>query len=148
MTTTHMNRRLATVAITAAAIFGLSACAGSPTGGGAAPAEKEQTVAEACAVIADTMTDATSEFQDLSMDDMASVIEAMDAATASLDDASTKVTNEEVAELLPQLQEMFQKASEGMTAISEGDLDKLAEFQDLGTEFQDVVADYQELCSA
>ena len=148
MTTKHLNRRLATISITAAAIFGLSACAGSPTGGGAAPAEKEQTVAQACAVIADTMNDATSEFQEMSMDDMDSVIQAMDAAIASLDDASAKVTNDEVAELLPQLQEMFQKASEGMTAISEGDLEKLTEFQDMGTEFQDVIADYTELCSA
>ncbi len=147
MTTKHMNRRLATVAITAAALLGLSACAGSPTGGAAAPVEKEQTVAQACAAIADTMTDATSEFQAMSMDDMDSVIQAMDAAIASLDDASTKVTNAEVAELLPQLQEMFQKASDGMTAISEGDLEKLAEFQDLGTEFQDVIAEYQELCA-
>ena len=147
MTTTHMNRRLATVAITAAAILGLSACAGSPTGGSAAPAEKTQSVAEACATIADTMEDATSEFQSMDMENMDSVVDAMNAATESLDEAASNVTNEEVAELLPQLQEMFVKVSEGMAAIADGDLEKLAEFQDLGTEFQGVLAEYQELCA-
>lgn len=160
MRTSLLHRGLAAVAITATAMLGLSACMGAPIvssgssnpSQSAAPADDSgasggQTVAEACALIADTMTQATEEFENLSAEDPSAVIDSMDAAVQAISDASSSVTNEEVAALLPSLQDMFQTLSDALRAIAEGDMSKLAEFENVGTEFQETSTQFQELCA-
>jgi len=154
-----MRRRLAALAIAGTAIFGLSACTGAPSvvstetssNESSAPAEDGgndgQTVAEACALISDTMTQATEGFENLSAEDPAAAVAAMDAAVQALSEASTDITNEEVAALLPSLQDMFQSLADALRALADGDLSKLSEFENLGTEFQETGAQFQELCA-
>ena len=159
MRTSLLHRRLAAVAIAATAIFGLSACTGAPvvsngtpSSESSAPAEDNgggegQTVAEACALISDTMTQATEEFENLSAEDPAAAVAAMDAAVQALTDASSEITNEEVAALMPSLQNMFQSLADALRALADGDMSKLAEFENLGTEFQETGTRFQELCA-
>lgn len=160
MRTSLLHRGLAAVAITATAMLGLSACTGAPivSSGSSTPSQSAppaddsgasggQTVAEACALIADTMTQAGSGFENIASGDFATMIDAMEAATQGLADASSEVTNEEVAALLPSFQDMFQKLVDGLTAISEGDTEALAEFENLGTEYQETAERYETLCA-
>lgn len=158
MRTPFLSRRLAAVAIAAVALAGLTACTGSPaasgTGAPSSNATSEagsggaQTTEEACQLVNDTITAATDEFEQATTDDPAAVADAFHAAAESIADASGQVTNEEVAALLPPLQELFQKVSEVLPAIIEGDTSKAAEFQELGTDLQTSMQQFEALCGA
>ncbi|WP_127818703.1 hypothetical protein [Microbacterium sp. CPCC 204701] len=159
MRTTLLNRGLAAVAITAIALLGMTACTGTPISSSngstsssesAPPAEESgsgQTVAEACALIEDTMNQAMQEYENMSVEDPAALIAAMDAAVQSLSDASAQVTNEEVGALMPSLQEMFQTLADAFTALADGDMSKLTELEGVTAEFQQTATRFQELCA-
>jgi len=156
-----LRRRIAVLAIAGTAIFGLSACTGTPvtpqsssTTGGSTPQNQDdtagdegQTTAEACTLIQDTITQATDEFENVSSEDPAAVVAAMEAAAQRIAEASTQVTNDEVAALLPSLQGMFQGVADAMGAIAEGDVSKLSEVEELGTGFQETSEKFQALCA-
>lgn len=159
MRTPNLSRRIAALTIAAVAALGLTGCtgfpAGSPSGsatGGAAsesPAaggDGEQTVEEACQLVTDTITEATAEFEQATTDDPAAVADAFNAAAQSIADASTQVTNEEVAALLPSLQELFEQVAEVLPAIIEGDTSKASEFEQMGTDLQESMQQFEELC--
>lgn len=158
MLTPLRSRRFAAVVIAAAALAGLTACTGSPAGTGgsansSAPAEDgsgggAQTTEEACQLVQDTITDATSEFEEATGEDPAAAAEAFQAAAQSIADASADVTNEEVAALLPPLQELFERVAEVLPAIIDGDTSKLTEFEEIGTDLQTSMQQFQELCGA
>ena len=110
-----MNRTFPAAAMTAAALLLLVGCTGDAepdTAATAATAEDEstgqsqdapgddgQSVEDACAVIAQTITDATAEFEGGDADDLAAVAEAMEAAAAELATEAGAITNDEVAAL-------------------------------------------------
>lgn len=165
MRTPFLSRRIAALALTAAALVGLTACTGLPGGAGtpapstSASADADsgdsgdtgdsgsgQTTEEACQLVKDTITDATAEFEQATTDDPAAVAEAFQAAAQSIADASDSVTNEEVAALLPSLQDLFEKVSEILPGIIEGDTSKVTEFEEMGTELQASMQEFEELC--
>lgn len=169
MTSPHAPRRLAALLVVGLALTSLTACSGipflssgdssSPTSSSAAPADERpgttedqagdegQTTEEACALVQDTIEEATSEFENVSAEDPTAVVEAMKAAAGSIAQASSEVTNDEVAALLPSLQDLFQQVGDAMSAIAEGDVTKLAEMEELGTGFQETSEKFQELCA-
>ncbi|SIT88167.1 hypothetical protein [Microbacterium sp. RU33B] len=152
-----MNRRITALTLAAVALFGLTACtaptvspttstsAGAGTDGGSSG--DGQTVAEACALVQQTITEATSEFESAASADPASVVEAMRNAADSIAGAASQVSNDEVAALLPSLQEMFGKTSEIMQALVDGDVSKLGEMAEIGQSFQETTETFQELCA-
>lgn len=151
------SRRLAAVVIAAAALAGLTACTGSPTGSNSsAPSSSTsaeggsgdgaQSTEEACQLVQDTITDATSEFEQATGEDPEAAAEAFQAAAQSIADASSQITNEEVAALLPDLQQLFESVAEVLPAIIEGDTSKLTEFEEIGTDLQASMQQFQELC--
>ena len=158
-----MHRRIAALTLAVVATFGLSACTGSPApassvsapaGGSSASqestdsgAEGGQTVSEACALVHDTISEATGQFDQATEQDPAVVVEAMRNAADQLGETALQVTNTEVAALLPPLQEMFTQVSEVMEALVAGDTSRLTELSELGTDFQQTVQRFQELCA-
>ncbi|WP_137844174.1 hypothetical protein [Microbacterium sp. 2FI] len=159
MTPSLLPRRIAAVTIAVVAVFGVTACSAFPLGGPAAsetaaPSEADasgdegQSTQDACALVQETIEEATAEFDNLDAENPAAVVEAMEAAAQSLADVSSEVTNDEVAALLPSLESMFEQVSEVMAAIVAGETDKLTELSDLGTSFQETTTQFQELCAA
>lgn len=154
-----MNRRITALALTAVALFGLTACtapnaspatstsAGASAGTESGASGDGQTVAEACALVQQTITEATSEFESAASADPAAVVEAMRNAADSIAGAASQVSNEEVAALLPSLQEMFGKTSEIMQALVDGDVSKLGEMAEIGQSFQETTETFQNLCA-
>lgn len=161
MRTPLHSRRLAAVAIAATALLGLTACTGSPSGtdssnpSSSAPADSGsgtgsgdgQSVEDACQLVNDTITSATEEFENLATDDPSAVVDGMQAAAQSLADASGQITNAEVAEIIPDLQAMFEQTSEVMAAIIDGDTDRVGELEEIGSGFQKTTERFQELCA-
>ncbi|KRB38673.1 hypothetical protein ASD93_01580 [Microbacterium sp. Root180] len=95
----------------------------------------------------DTITSATDEFEQATSEDATAAAEAFHAAAASIADASSQVTNEEVAALLPSLQELFENVADLLPAIIEGDEAKSAEFAEVGTDLQTTMQQFEELCA-
>lgn len=157
MLRTAAARSIAAITIAVVATFGLAACTGSPTGGSSrsagasgnvdTPGDEGQSTADACALIQQTISDATAEFESASSDDPTQVVESMKAAAEKLSAAAATVTNDDVAALLPSLQEMFGKAAEVMQAIVDGDTSKLGDLSELGTDFQATSEKFQEICT-
>jgi hypothetical protein len=159
MTSSFLPRRIAAVTIAFAAVVGLSACSAFPLGGpaaseSAAPRETDasgdegQSTQDACALVQETIEEATAEFDNLDAQDPAAVVDAMEAAAQGIADVSSEVTNDEVAALLPSLQSMFEQVSEVMAAIVAGDTENMTELSELGTSFQETTTQFQELCTA
>ena len=158
-----MNRTFPAAAMTAAALLLLVGCtadAEPDTAATAATAEDEstgqsqdapgddgQSVEDACAVIAQTITDATAEFEGGDADDLAAVAEAMEAAAAELATEAGAITNDEVAALVPDLQQMFAEAGEVFVALGEGDASGVEDLEEIGTRFQETGAAFEELCA-
>jgi CRP-like cAMP-binding protein len=152
--------RLAALALAGAALFGLTACSGipfvadsgSPSRSSAPTVEDEpgdggQSTADACALVDDTITQATDEFANISSEDPMAVIDAMQAAAQRIAEASATITNDEVAALLPPLQGMFEQVADVMGAISQGDVARIAEVEELGTSFQQTIEEFQAVCA-
>lgn len=148
-----MRRLIATLVLAAAAATGLSACTGSPaqtgsiSAGADAPGDDGQSTAQACALVQQTIDDATAEFESAASADPSTVVDGMRAAAQKLSDASAQVTNDSVAALLPSLQDMFVRVSDVMAAIVQGDVTKVGDLSRLGTQFQETSREFQELCA-
>jgi hypothetical protein len=157
--TTHQQpgtaRSLATLAVAFVLACGLSSCTSSPPAPTATsgtesrdlPGDEGQSTADACALIQDDIQAAAEEFQSLSTADPAAVFEAMQSAAQKLSDTASRITNDEVAALLPPLQDMFTRVSEVMEAISRGDVTRTAELTELGPEFERTSRAFQEVCA-
>lgn len=150
-----MNRRIAALTITVVALFGLTACTGSPADTNSAssapssdqPGDDGQSTADACALIQQSIEEATAEFESVSTADPAAVVDAMRAAGVQLADTATQITNDEVAAVVPSLQEMFAEVGEVMEAIGRGDVTKVNELSQLGTKFQETSERFQQVCT-
>lgn len=158
-----MNRRITALTIAAVALLGLTGCTGLPAAGPTTSAsagtstspESEggsssdgQTVAEACALVQQTIVDATQQLETAGSGDPAAAVEAMRAAVDNLSSAASQVTNEEVAALIPSLREMFEKTAEIMQALVDGDVSKLGEMAEIGQSFQETTEQFQALCAS
>lgn len=148
------SRRFAAVTIVVAAVVGLPACTGAPTSGlpsptaqsSDLPGDEGQSAADACALVQQTIEDATDEFAGASTADPAAVVEAMRSAAAKLSDAAASITNDQVAALVPSLQDMFAQVGEVMDAVARGDVTKVGELSELGKKFQATSRAFQEVC--
>ncbi len=162
MTPSRIGGRLAALALAAVTLLGLTACTGTPTGSSApsrtsssaatpviedVTGDSGQSTADACRVIQDTIERASATFDDVSNEDPAALVEAMEAAAQELADASARITNDEVGALLPSLQQMFSDVADLMGALAEGDSSRIAEVEELGASFRETSARYQELCT-
>lgn len=159
MRTQILSHRIAALTLTAIAVLGLTACTGfpygssSPTSSSSAPAsdgssDGGQTTAEACQLIQNTITEATAEFENVDATNPGAVVEGMEAAAQSLADASSQITNEEVAAIVPELQAMFEQVAEVMAAIVAGDTSQLGELEDIGASFQETTQKFQDICAS
>lgn len=157
-------RRIAALVLSGVLLTSVTACSGIPfLSGGSSPASTSsprstegsgdatgdggQSAAQACAIVQDTITQATNEFQNISAEDPAAVVQAMQTAAEGIAAASSQITNDQVAALLPSLQDTFQQIADAMGAIAQGDVSKLAEIEKLGTTFQETSQKFQELCA-
>jgi hypothetical protein len=148
-----MRRRLAALALAAALSAGLVACSAPAADSTAAPTvaadelgDAGQSAADACTIVRGSIDSATEAFSSATADDPASVVDALRTASKELSTVSSQVTNDEVAALLPPLQDMFATASEAMEAVASGDVTKLAEVGELAGDLQGSVTQFQELC--
>jgi len=150
-----MNHRIAALTIAAAALFGLTACTASPdaspTTGSTSDASEAsgeaQSVADACALVQETIEEASEDFRNAAQDDPSAVVETMKAAAAELTAAAEQITNEDVAAVLPGVEEMFSTTAEILQDIVEGDVSKIGELATLGETFQETVQQFEELCT-
>jgi len=151
-----MSHRIAAVLITAAAVWGLTACTSSPTAPASTPTSHSsdqpgddgQSTADACAIIQQSIQDATVEFENAATTDPATAAQAMISAAEHLADRAAQVTNDEVAALLPGLQEMFAAVGETMNAIVAGDASRAGELSQLGTDLRVTSEAFQEVCGS
>ena len=153
-----MNRRIAALTIAvAASLFGLTACtaspAPSPTASRSAEASETpeadgQSVREACALVEDTIQQASEDFKSAAQDDPSAVVEAMKTAAAKLSDAAEQITNEDVAAVLPGVQEMFATTAGILQDIVEGDVAAIGELATIGETFQETVQQFEDLCAS
>ena len=148
-----MNRRIAALTIVGIALFGLTACTASPAPSPGAsrtadtPDADGQSVAEACALVQDTIEQASEDFQDAAQDDPSAVVEAMKAAAAKLSEAAEQITNDDVAAVLPGVEEMFTTTADILQDIVEGDVSKIGELGTIGETFQETVQQLEDLCA-
>ncbi|MDZ8170938.1 hypothetical protein [Microbacterium xanthum] len=152
-----MNRTLTGLVLSTSALLALTGCTG---GGGSAPPDDPasqtqdapgddgQSVAEACEVIAETITSATAQFDEGAGGDLADVVAAMEAASAELATTTQAITNDEVAALLPDLQRMFTEAEEVFQALADGDVSGAEDLEEIGGRFQETGAAFEELCAS
>ena len=151
-----MYHRIAAVLIAVSAVLGLTAC----TASSASPAETEstsrssdqpgdegQSTADACALIQQSIQQATEEFESAVTTDPATAAQAMTSAAERLADTASEVTNDEVAALLPALQDMFAQMGEVMGDMATGDASEVDELSRLGAEFRETSEAFQEVCS-
>ncbi|MFH8250573.1 hypothetical protein ACH3VR_09445 [Microbacterium sp. B2969] len=149
-----MNRRIAALTLAAVALLGLTACTATPDSSASssptssdAPGDEGQSVADACSLIQDTITQATREFSDAATEDPAAVVAAMRSAADKISAAASQITNDDVAAILPDLQAMFAKTAEVMQGIVQGDVSKLDELTALGDSFKETSQRFEDLCS-
>ncbi len=161
MVNAALARRIAVFALAATAALGLTACTISPAGpsaGSAGPStgssasadasgDEGQSVEDACALVQDTISEATEEFENVGADDPAAVVASIKAAADRIAAASSQVTNDQVAAILPSLQDMFAQVGETMTALVEGDVTKLGDLSTLSESFQETTQKFQEICA-
>ncbi len=148
-----MSHRIAGLTIAVVALFGLTACTGSPgasTGTARSsdqPGDDGQSTADACALIQQSIEDATTEFENASSADPATVVDTMRSAAERLTETAQSVTNDEVAAIVPSLEEMFTEVAEVMDAIVKGDATKVEDLPQLGAKFRDTSEAFQEICA-
>jgi len=151
-----MYRRVTALTIAAAALLGVTACTASPAPSptaartaeaSATPDADGQSVAEACALVQDTIEQAAEDFRSTAQDDPSAVVEAMNNAVAKLGEAAEQITNEDVAAVLPGLEEMFTTAAGVLQDIVEGDVSKIGELATMGETFQETVQQFEDLCA-
>jgi hypothetical protein len=147
-------RRIAALAVAVGAVCGLPACTAAPpaptvsgTESRDRPGDEGQSTADACALIHEDIQAAVEEFEGLSTADPASVFGAMQSAAEKLSDTAAQITNDEVAALLPPLQDMFARVSDVMEAISRGDVTRAGELAELRPEFERTSRAFQEVCA-
>lgn len=151
------SRRFAAIVITAAALSGLTACTGSPAGSGstapssnastdAGSAEGGQTTEEACQLVQGTLDDAMTQFEQSVDDDPQAAEDTLRGVAEDLADAGSEITNEEVAAIVPDLQQVFEKVADIVPSIAEGDATAVNEFEEIGEDLSQSVQRYQELC--
>jgi hypothetical protein len=145
------------------AVLALVGCTGAPTvspgddtaasqgstdsGSTDASGDDGQSTEDACLLISDSITEATTEFQEASADDPGAVAEAARAAADSLASAASQITNDEISALLPELQDMFTQTAEVMDSVASGDLSQIGDAAQIGESFQVTVTKFQELCA-
>ncbi|TDN87701.1 hypothetical protein [Microbacterium sp. BK668] len=160
-----MNRRIAALSLSVAAVLALAGCTVAPPSDDAdtstrtAPSSSAsarpspsasgdaQSIEEACTLIQDTITEATEDFGEAATTDPAQVVEAMESAAEKLSAAASRISNDDVAAVLPDLQDMFAKTAEVMQGIVDGDVSKLEELSTLGDDFQETSERFQQLCA-
>lgn len=156
MRTQNSSRRTAALALTAVALLGVTGCSAFPSGANpsssssSAPGDEgdgTQTTAEACQLILDTITDATEEFQNVDPDNPGALVDGMKQAAQTLGDASSQITNEEVAAMVPELQATFEQVAVVMEAIIGGDTPEPAEVEEMGAAFAETTQEVQDLCA-
>ena len=146
-----MSHRVAALTLAAVALLGLTACT-SPASvtpdsrSSDAPGDAGQSTADACALVQQGIEDATAQFDNAASADPQSVVDAMKTAAQTLADTAAQVTNDEVAAVLPSLQDMFTEASEVMEAIVKGDASKFDDLSQLGTKFTETSEAFQAIC--
>lgn len=148
------RRRVAALALAALLSLGLVACSApagdtsdAPAISADEPGDAGQSAADACGIVRGSIESATEAFSSATADDPASVVDALRTAAEELAAVSSQVTNDEVAALLPPLQEMFLTASDAMDAVASGDIARLAEIGELAGDLQASVTRFQELCA-
>ena len=149
-----MSSRIAALVLATAAVFGLSACTGSPAPPASAstspgtdqPGDEGQSTADACALIQESIREATEEFENAATADPATAAAAMTSAAERLAESAADVTNDEVAALLPSLRDMFAEVGAVMDDVVQGDTSKLDELSRLGTELRQTGEAFQEVC--
>src|SRR5215213_113357 len=95
------------------------------------PAVRRAVAASAVAILA------MAEFERLSTADPAVVFQAMRSAAEKLATTAPQITNDEVAALVPPLQDMFAQTADVMEAITEGDATRSGELAELGKKFSE-----------
>jgi hypothetical protein len=150
-----MSPKIAALVIAGLALFGLSACTGSPAAPESVPTAQSsdqpgddgQSTADACALVQQSIQEATEEFERAATADPATAAEAMTAAAAQLAQTATQVTNDEVAALLPSVQDIFSEVGATLEAIVGGDVSKVGELAQLGTELREASEAFQAVCA-
>jgi len=155
-----MNRRLAALAIAATALLGLTACTGAPAGNGASPAASAnstssgstdagsgQTVRQACDLVQATIEESAADLGDISTEDPSRAAEIMQTAAAAVAELPGKVSNTEIAALLPDFTSAFQSLADALSAVAEGDLSQATQLESIGTSVQESIQKFSELCA-
>lgn len=149
-----MPGRIAALVVSAAALLAVSACTGPPSGsvsatvspGADRPGDDGQSTADACALIQESIQEATEEFESTATTDPATAAAAMTSAAERLAANAAEITNDEVAALLPSLRDMFAEVGAVMDDIVQGDASKVPELSRLGTELRETSEAFQEVC--
>ncbi|MEV8266792.1 hypothetical protein [Microbacterium sp. NPDC076911] len=162
MPTHSLTRRFTVLAVATSIVFGAAACTGSPEASDStvstdgsdstsnwvdAQGDEGQSTDEACALVQDTITSATDDFDVASEDDPSAVVDAMQAAADQLAELTPDVTNDEVAAIVPSLETLFRQIGDSMNDILNGDTESLEELDQLGADYQATIAQFQALCT-
>jgi len=140
--------RIAALTLAAVALAGLTACTGLPAGPDSTEGgEGSQTTVEACAIVQDAISDATAEFEDVEPADQGALVDAMQAAAQSLGEVSSQISDEDVAAIVPSLQEMFEQVADATAAVVAGDASALADLEGTAADFRETTERFQELCA-
>lgn len=133
----------------------LAGCAfpgGSGAGGAGAPASPSasptQTVAEACALVRESVDDAAHALGSLDTSDPQAAAAAVSALSERIQDAAATIDNTDVAAVLPGLQSGFAAAAAALQATAGGDLSQLPALQQSATDIQSSLGEFAELCPA
>ena len=112
-----------------------------------APGDEGQSKEDACALIQESIEEAADEFESAPTDDPGAVVDSMKEAALRIAEIAGKITNDEVAAIVPALQAMFAEAGEVMEAVASGDVSQVDDLSELGTTFQETSEAFQEICA-
>lgn len=154
-----MNRRIATIALASVALLGLSGCAtlapsaSGSNDAGAASGPDTQTVAEACATVADKVSGVANSFQtfDISTaaDDPQATIAVFTEAVDALKAAQDAVGNSEVREATLSIRDSFQATGDTLKKLLvDGDVTAVANIGSVSSEVRASLETFATLCNS
>lgn len=154
-----MNRRIATIALASVALLGLSGCAGLTPGASgsndasAASGPDTQTVAEACATVADKVSGVANSFQtfDISTaaDDPQATIAVFTEAVDALKAAQEAVGNAEVRDATTSIHDSFQATGDTLKKLLvDGDVTAVANIGTVSGEVRASLETFATLCNS
>jgi len=129
------------------ALLALTGCTGGVGPSATADPGDTQSLGDACATVADTVTDAITDFGVVDPADPAAAAESVARIAERLEAATESIGNSRLAAVLPRMQDALAEFGEIMTDVAAGDLGRVAALPGPSARVRESFATFRTLCA-